>query len=74
VLLGIACPVFLSHRPEKARWLADDEQEWQTGELHRERCEVESVRTCSLLQSLYNPRVIALAVIYCGIAAASVGW
>jgi hypothetical protein len=33
----------------------------------------ESVLTCSLLQSLHNPRVIALAVIYFGIAAASVG-
>jgi ACS family tartrate transporter-like MFS transporter len=63
----------LTDRPEKARWLAPDERAWLTGELHKERREVESVRSYTLWQSLYNPRVIALAVIYFGIAAASVG-
>ena len=34
---------------------------------------IESVRTYSFWQSLYNPRVLALSAIYFGIAAASVG-
>jgi ACS family tartrate transporter-like MFS transporter len=41
--------------------------------MHRERREVESVHSYTLWQSLYNPRVMGLALIYFGIAAASVG-
>jgi ACS family tartrate transporter-like MFS transporter len=73
VLLGIACLIFLTDRPENANWLAPDERAWLIAELHRERREVESVRSYTLWQSLYNPRVIGLALIYFGIAAASVG-
>ncbi len=73
VLLGIVVLVFLTDRPEQANWLAPDEKAWLAGELARERREVESVRTYSMLQSMVNPRVLALAAIYFGIAAASVG-
>jgi MFS transporter, ACS family, tartrate transporter len=73
MMLGVACLIFLTDRPEKAHWLALEEREWLTAELHRERREVEAVRSYTLWQSLYNPRVIALALIYFGIAAASVG-
>jgi ACS family tartrate transporter-like MFS transporter len=73
VLLGIACLIFLTDRPENATWLAPEERAWLMAELHRERREVESVRSYTLWQSLYNPRVIGLALIYFGIAAASVG-
>jgi ACS family tartrate transporter-like MFS transporter len=73
VLLGIFVLVYLTDRPEQANWLAPDEKAWLTGELARERRAVESVRTYSFWQALYNPRVLALAAIYFGIAAASVG-
>ncbi|HEX3953504.1 MAG TPA: MFS transporter [Stellaceae bacterium] len=73
VLLGIACLFYLTDRPEKASWLEPDEKAWLAAELRREQREVESARTFTLWQSLYNPRVIALALIYFGIAAASVG-
>ena len=73
VLLGLACLVFLTDRPEKAHWLTAAERDWLIGELQKERHDVERVRSYTLWQSLYNPRVIALAVIYFGIAAASVG-
>jgi ACS family tartrate transporter-like MFS transporter len=73
ILLGIVCLIFLTDRPEKAHWLRPEERAWLTAELHKERREVESVRSLTLWQSLYNPRVISLAVIYFGIAAASVG-
>jgi hypothetical protein len=60
------CPSGLPDpRAKKARWLADDGQESLKGELHRERPEMQSVRIYSLLQALYNPQVIALAVTYC---------
>src|SRR5215475_6560963 len=73
VLLGIVVLFFLTDRPEQAGWLAEDEKAWLSGELARERRQVESVRTYSLWQSLYNPRVLALSAIYFGVAAASVG-
>src|SRR5581483_6250042 len=38
-----------------------------------ERREVEAVRTYGMLQAMFNPRVLALAAIYFGVAAASVG-
>src|SRR5258708_14180646 len=73
VLLGISCLLFLTDRPEKAGWLEADEKAWLAGELQKEQRQVESVGTHTLWQSLYNPRVLALALIYFGIAAASVG-
>jgi len=73
VIFGIAVLFYLTDRPEQAKWLAADEKAWLTGELARERRQVESVRTYSLWQSLYNPRVLALSAIYFGVAAASVG-
>ena len=73
VLLGIGCLLFLTDRPEKAAWLAADEKAWLAAELRKEQREIEAERTYSVWQAMYNPRVIALAVIYFGIAAASVG-
>jgi ACS family tartrate transporter-like MFS transporter len=73
VLLGLACLVFLTDRPEKASWLAADEKAWLANEMQKEQRQIESVGTYTMWQSLYNPRVIALALIYFGIAAASVG-
>jgi MFS transporter, ACS family, tartrate transporter len=73
VILGIVVLLFLTDRPEQANWLAPDEKAWLGDELARERREVEAVRTYSLWESMYNPRVLALAVIYFGVAAASVG-
>ncbi len=73
VLLGIAVLLFVRDKPAKARWLTPAERDWLVGELEAERSAVESVRVYSLVQSLINPRVLALAVIYLGIATASVG-
>jgi ACS family tartrate transporter-like MFS transporter len=73
VLLGMVVLAFMTDRPSNAKWLAPDERAWLEGELRRERRQVEAVRKYSLLQALYNPRVVALCAIYFGIAAASVG-
>src|SRR5207248_8756807 len=73
VLLGITCLLFLTDRPEQATWLAADEKAWLAGELQKEQRAVEAEHTYTIWEALYNPRVIALAIIYFGIAAASVG-
>ncbi len=73
VILGVVVLLYLTDRPEQAGWLAPDEKAWLSGELARERRAVELVRTYSLWELFYNPRVLALSAIYFGIAAASVG-
>ena len=73
IILGIVCLFFLTDRPERATWLAPEEKAWLAGELQREQREIGGVRNITPWQSLYNPRVIALALIYFGIAASSVG-
>ncbi len=73
VILGFVCLRFLTDRPQNAGWLAPDEKAWLTAELDKEQRAVESVRSYTLWQSLYNPYVIALAAIYFGIGAASNG-
>jgi len=73
VILGFVVLFYLTDRPAQAHWLTPQEREWLVGELQAERAAVEQVRVYSLLQSLINPRVLALSVIYLGIATASVG-
>jgi MFS transporter, ACS family, tartrate transporter len=73
VILGFVVLFYLTDRPEKAHWLEPHEREWLVTELQAERNAVEQVRVYSVLQSLVNPRVLALSVIYLGIATAAVG-
>jgi MFS transporter, ACS family, tartrate transporter len=73
VLLGFVVLFYLTDRPAQAHWLEPQEREWLIAELAAERSAVDKVRVYSLLQSLYNWRVLALAVIYLGIGTASLG-
>ncbi|HEY1794814.1 MAG TPA: MFS transporter [Stellaceae bacterium] len=73
LVLGIFVLFFLTDRPEQANWLLPDEKAWLSTELARERREVEAGRAFGMLQAMVNPRVLALAAIYFGVAAASVG-
>ena len=73
VILGFVVLFYLTDRPEKAHWLEPHEREWLVAELQAERSVVEQARVYSVLQSLVNPRVLALSVIYLGIATAGVG-
>jgi MFS transporter, ACS family, tartrate transporter len=73
VILGFVVLFHLTDRPARAHWLEPREREWLMAELATERTAVDQVRVYSLLQSLYNWRVLALAVIYLGIGTASLG-
>jgi MFS transporter, ACS family, tartrate transporter len=73
VILGFIVLFYLTDRPAQAHWLKPHEREWLIAELQAERSAIENVRAYSVLQSLVNPRVLALSVIYLGIATASVG-
>ena len=73
VIFGIATFFYLTDRPAQARWLEAEEREWLAKEMEKERKTVETGRTISVLQSLFNPRVLALAAIHFGQAGVSVG-
>src|SRR5215467_8393662 len=69
MIFGIATFFYLTDRPAPADWLDAEERAW----LEEERRTVETGRTISVLQSLFNLRVLALAVIHFGQAGVSVG-
>jgi ACS family tartrate transporter-like MFS transporter len=62
VLLGVIAFFYLTDRPRDARWLPDDEREWITSELERERERKARAKKLSTLEALRHPQVILLAL------------
>jgi ACS family tartrate transporter-like MFS transporter len=73
VIFGIITFFYLTDRPAQANWLAAEERAWLASEMEKERRTVGTGRTISVLQSLFSPRVLALAAIHFGQAGVSVG-
>lgn len=64
VFLGVLCYLYLTDRPEQARWLADEEKVWLLAELERDREARKEVRHFGALKAMSNPKVLYLAFIY----------
>ncbi|QXH53883.1 MFS transporter [Pseudomonas fakonensis] len=64
VFLGIACFLFLTDRPEQAKWLTQQEKEWLTGELERDRQSRKNVKRLGVFKTMVNKKVLYLAFIY----------
>jgi len=73
VVIGIATYFVLTDKPEQATFLTADERRWLAAKLASERRAKEDVRTFTLWEALYNPKVLLLAVNYLGIVTASLG-
>ena len=73
VIVGLICFFYLTDRPKDASWLTDAEKRWLEDEMQKEKKAVAAGRSFSILQTLWNPRVLALAAIHFGQAAVSVG-
>jgi MFS transporter, ACS family, tartrate transporter len=73
VLFGVICFFYLTDRPAKATWLAAEEKAWLEGEMQKEKKTLAQHRSFSVLQTLVNWRVLALAAIHFGQAGVSVG-
>jgi MFS transporter, ACS family, tartrate transporter len=69
VILGIVVLFYLTDRPEKATWLADDQRAWLVAEIDAERAGKQASARHSVLSGLADPRVLALALIYFGTSA-----
>jgi len=72
-LVGFAVLVFLPDFPRQATWLEPDEIKWVQNTLEFERERKESVEHISVLQSLTDSRVLACALVYFCLNAASYG-
>jgi ACS family tartrate transporter-like MFS transporter len=73
VLLAGAVMKWMTDRPADARWLEDEERTWLQSELQKETAVIEKVSRLSLFQSLTDPRVLALSMIYFTSVTASYG-
>jgi ACS family tartrate transporter-like MFS transporter len=73
ILLAFVTYFYLTDRPSDAHWLADDERAWLAARLEGERRQREAVHNISVGQSIFNPRVWALALVYFGLVACNYG-
>jgi nitrate/nitrite transporter NarK len=63
----------MTNKPEEATFLSREEKDWLANKLAGERKAKEAVRVYSMLESMWNPRVLLLALNYFGIVTASLG-
>jgi ACS family tartrate transporter-like MFS transporter len=73
VIIGVITLFVLTDRPEQAKFLTAEEKHWLARKLVAERQAKEAVRTFTLWEGLYNPKVLLLALNYLGIVTASLG-
>jgi MFS transporter, ACS family, tartrate transporter len=71
IFLGLLTFRVLTDKPEQARWLDEEERAWLVGTLEAERVESSrhsgsKVAKSEVLAALFDPRVLALALVYSG--------
>ena len=73
LVLSVAVYFYLTDRPADATWLEPDERAWLVNRLAEERRQRESVRTYSVMQALFDRRVLSLSLVYFGAVATNYG-
>ena len=73
VLIGLLTLFVLTDRPAQAKFLTNEEKTWLSNKLTSERAAKEAVRKFGFFESMYNPKVLLLALNYFGIVVASLG-
>jgi MFS transporter, ACS family, tartrate transporter len=73
VIGGVACYLFLTDTPERAKWLTPDEKQWLSTELAKDRVARPGVETLTTWQAIAAPKVLLLALIYFIYQAGSLG-
>src|ERR1700676_3639878 len=73
VLIGILTFAVLTDRPEQAKFLTAAEKAWLTAKLASERAAKEAVRKFSVMQGMFDAKVLLMALNYFGIVVASLG-
>jgi ACS family tartrate transporter-like MFS transporter len=70
VILGIVTIYYLTDKPSQADWLEEEEKEWITAELEREKQAKKAVKHYTILEAFQHRNVIILAAAYfCAVTA-----
>lgn len=69
VVLGVVVLFYMTDRPEKAKWLSDDQRAWLVNEMNAERASKQTAAKHSIMAGLADIRVLALALVYFGTSA-----
>jgi ACS family tartrate transporter-like MFS transporter len=64
VILGVVTLYYLTDRPKDAKWLPDDEREWLTGELEKEKQSFPPKRKGDVWRAFARVDVLLLTVVY----------
>jgi len=73
IIMGFLTLAIMIDRPEQAKFLTAEEKAWLAGKLASEQAAKEAVRKFSVLQGMFNPKVLLLSLNYFGIVTASLG-
>jgi MFS transporter, ACS family, tartrate transporter len=73
IILAGAVFFYLTDWPADAAWLAPDERDWLVGRLELERRQRQAIHDFSVRQSLVNPRILGLSLVYFGAVATNYG-
>jgi MFS family permease len=63
ILMGFVTFWYLTDRPQKADWLADDEKQWLLGELQADEARKISTHRVSVMDALHSPQTFLLMAI-----------
>jgi D-galactonate transporter len=73
VVLSVVVFFYLTDRPKDATWLADEERTWLTNRLAAEDLQRRKAAHFGVMAAMFNPRVIALSLVYFGTVACNYG-
>ncbi|UIN23711.1 MFS transporter [Herbaspirillum frisingense] len=69
LLLGVEVLSFMTDKPEKAKWLKEDERAWLIKTMDDENAQKDKSGKHGIIRGLADPRVLGLALIYFGTSA-----
>src|SRR6202163_3795114 len=69
VILGVVVLFYMTDRPERAKWLRDDERRWLVNTMNAEAANKAGTAAHSVWHGLADLRVIALSLVYFGTSA-----
>jgi ACS family tartrate transporter-like MFS transporter len=69
IILGVVVLFYMTDRPEKAKWLKDDERDWLVAAMNAEAAQKAATASHSIWRGLADLRVLALALVYFGTSA-----
>src|SRR5262249_49249844 len=73
MILAFIVFFYLTDRPDEALWLSPVERNWLAEKLLDERRQQHAVREYTVMEALFNRRVIALSLVYFGAVATNYG-